>query len=388
VSGTGDSLGPAGPATGDSLGPAGPATGDSLGPAGPATGETDLPRGVARRARRRRRRRVLFGAAGVVVVVLGGLFAWFWFEAHPLGGPGRNVVLTIAPNQSVGATVDALARDGVISSSFFFRVDDVLQGNPTVEPGSYLFRANQPFSTVRAILARGPDISTLVVPEGFSLSEVAQRVTDLLPTRPVGSFLRAEQGGAVSSPYEIPGSNNLEGTIAPGTYRVLPGETSVALLRQMVDRFDRQAAGLGLPAAAGALGVTPAQLVVVASIVEKEGEYPKNMGKVARVVFNRLKAGSPLQMDSTVLYALGQDGGPVTAADLALRSPYNTYLHTGLPPTAICTPSRTALVSAAHPTPGAWLYFQLVSKDGTEQFSDTYAEQLAAEALAKSRGLP
>jgi UPF0755 protein len=93
-------------------------------------------------------------------------------------------------------------------------------------------------------------------------------------------------------------------------------------------------------------------------------------------------------MDSTVLYSLNQDGGTVTPADLALNTPYNTYLHTGLPPTAICTPSVAALRAAAPPTPGGWLYFELVSKDGTEQFSDTYAEQLAAEQLAASRGLP
>jgi UPF0755 protein len=156
----------------------------------------------------------------------------------------------------------------------------------------------------------------------------------------------------------------------------------------MVDRFDAQAVSLHLSSAAATDGVTPAQLVIIASIVEKEGYIDANMGKVARVVYNRLAAGSPLQMDSTILYSLGQDGGTVTPADLQDNTPYNTYLHTGLTPTAICVPSKTALVAAADPTPGGWLYFELVEKNGTEQFSDTYPEQLAAEALAQSRGLP
>ncbi|MHB1889833.1 MAG: endolytic transglycosylase MltG, partial [Acidimicrobiales bacterium] len=97
--------------------------------------------------------------------------------------------------------------------------------------------------------------------------------------------------------------------------------------------------------------------------------------------------GRPLQMDSTVLYSLGQDGGTVTPADLRLDTPYNTYLHTGLPPTPIAFPSTAALHAALHPAAGSWLYFVVVTRSGLEAFSDTYAGQLANEALAKSRGL-
>jgi UPF0755 protein len=111
------------------------------------------------------------------------------------------------------------------------------------------------------------------------------------------------------------------------------------------------------------------------------------MPDVARVVYNRLAADMPLQMDSTVLYALGQDGGTVTPADEQIDSPYNSYLNKGLPPTPICSPSPQALAAAAHPPAGGWLYFELVKKDGTEAFADTYAEQLANEAINASRGL-
>ena len=157
----------------------------------------------------------------------------------------------------------------------------------------------------------------------------------------------------------------------------------------MVQRFDRDAEATGLStASAASLGSTPYQVITAASVVEKEGYYTFNMPKVARVVYNRLAQGLPLQMDSTVLYALGQDGGTVTPQDLKIQSPYNTYLNKGLPPTPICMPSTTALAAALHPPAGAWLYFALVQKDGTMAFSDTYAEQLANEKLAQSRGLP
>ena len=95
----------------------------------------------------------------------------------------------------------------------------------------------------------------------------------------------------------------------------------------------------------------------------------------------------PLQMDSTVLYSEGRDGGPVTSSDLAIRSPYNTYLNKGLTPTPICFPSEAALRATLHPPAGTWLYFVVVQPDGTEAFADTFAQQQANEALAKQRGL-
>jgi UPF0755 protein len=195
------------------------------------------------------------------------------------------------------------------------------------------------------------------------------------------------RAATIQSPWEPPGSTNLDGLLGAGTYRVLPRESDAQLLEQMIARFDNEAAAANLPAAAAALGVTPYQAIVIASIVQKEGVYQVNIGKVARVVYNRLQAGMALQMDSTVLYSEGRDGGPVTSKDLALDTPYNTYLHKGLPPTPICFPSVPSLQAALNPTPGNWLYFVVVQADGTEAFSDTYAGQLANEQLARSRGL-
>jgi UPF0755 protein len=226
----------------------------------------------------------------------------------------------------------------------------------------------------------------VTVLSGFTVSEVATRVGEV-PGHDAARFLALATSGSVSSPYQLPGSASLEGLLGSGTYLVLPGESDRALLGQMTARFDSNAAQVGLSSGATSLGVTPYQAVTIASIVQKEGVYRKNLGKVARVVYNRLSRGTPLQMDSTVLYSENRDGGPVTSADLALNTPYNTYLHTGLTPTPICFPSVASLQAALAPTPGSWLYFVVVSKDGTEAFSDTFAGQQANEALARSRGL-
>jgi UPF0755 protein len=155
----------------------------------------------------------------------------------------------------------------------------------------------------------------------------------------------------------------------------------------MVTRFDAQATRLGLTPTTRVDGLDAYQLLTAASIVEKEGYYPVNMPDVARVIYNRLARGGPLQMDATVLYYLHRDGGTVTPLMLQTQEPYNTYLNVGLTPTPICTVSKFSLDAVLHPPQGPWLYFTLINKDGREAFATTFAQQLANEALARKRGL-
>ena len=343
------------------------------------------------RARRRRRAPAWVRAVALLVaallVLLVAVIAWYEVEAHPFGGPGHKVVVDISKGESTDAVLSALAQDGVIGSSLAMRLSFIVHGTPRILPGAYLFHQNSSFSSVHQLLADGPNVFTVTVFPGFTLQEVA-RAVDQVPGHSGPAFLTVARSGAVPSPFEPPGVNNLEGLLGTGIYQVLPGESDRQLLEAMVARFDTDAAQAGLTtASAAALGLTPYQVVTVASVVQKEGYIEKNMGPVARVIYNRLAKGTPLQMDSTVLYSLGQDGGKVTPADLKVNTPYNSYLHTGLPPTPICFPSPQALYAAVHPPPGTWLYFVVVEKDGTEAFSSTFADQLANEKLAQSRGV-
>ena len=350
--------------------------------------ESRAGRRAARSARVRRRRRILAGIGGGLLVLVLAFLLWYELEAHALGPSGPQVVVTVHEGESTDAIVDALNQQHVIGSSLAFQISEVFHGTPSVLPGSYALHQNLAFSEVRAILAAGPNIYPVDVRPGFTLSEVAQEV-DSLPGHVGGGFEKTAASGAVHSMFSPPGSNNLEGMLGTGDYLILPGESDTTIVTDMVHRFDQDAQAAGLStASAAALGLTPYQVITAASVVEKEGYYTFNMPRVARVIYNRLTQGTPLQMDSTVLYALGQDGGPVTPQDLKIQSPYNTYLNAGLTPTPICMPSSTALAAAVHPPAGAWLYFTLVQKNGVMAFSDTYAEQLANEQLAKSRGLP
>jgi len=354
----------------------------------PGGGDGPAGGGGGPRGRRRLRRRpwriavlviVLLGAAFVLAV-----FLWVLSEAYPSGPPGAQVVVTVPSGSGVDQVAGTLEAKQVIGSSLAFRIWSQFHSIPGVESGSYAFRRNSSFAAVNAILATGPNVFPVTIPPGFTVAELAQRVGQV-PGHTAAAF-RAT-AATVHSPWQPAGSTNLDGLLGTGTYLVFPAETDHQLLVEMIGRFDTLAAKVGLAEGSAQLGLTPYQVITIASIVEKEGVIAQNLGPVARVVLNRLSLGMPLQMDSTVLYALGRDGGQVTAADLQTQTPYNTYLHTGLPPSPTCFPSRASLQAALDPPAGSWLYFVVVKADGTEAFSVTFAEQQANEAVAAARGL-
>jgi UPF0755 protein len=321
-----------------------------------------------------------------VVVVIFIIGVWFFLQADPIfSSRGREVIITVHEGDSVSAVASELAAKGVIASSFAFHVDNILFGSFVVKPGAYELQQGSSFSHVRSVL-RGPVIPDVTALPGLTLHEVALDVAQAKGNRYADEFVKAATAAATPSPYGH--GPSLEGLIGDKTYLIPPSMTPRELARNMVDSFDTEAAKAGLTSSTTVNGLDPYQLIVAASIDVKEGEYSVNMPKVARVIFNRLASGMPLQMDSTVLYALGRDGGAVTSAMEGIQSPYNTYLNTGLTPTPICTVSKAALHAVLNAPTGTWVYFELTNKDGQETFSTTFAQQLAAENLAKSRGLP
>jgi UPF0755 protein len=343
-------------------------------------------KGAHGRVRHRWRSLVLVGLGLVVLVVVAGTL-WVRAEASPSGPPGAQVILTVHSGGGVDQLASALQSRSVIGSGLAYRIWSRFHSTPAILPGAYAFDKNSSFGTVGAVVSAGPNVFDLDIPPGFTVSEVAERVGQF-PGYDATSFESLATSGTVRSPWQPAGSTNLDGLLGTGEYTLVPGETATTLLSKMINRFDVEADQIGLAAGAAKLGFTPYQIITIASIVEKEGVLAKNMGPVARVIYNRLAADMPLQMDSTVLYAEGRDGGTVTSQDLELQSPYNTYLNKGLTPTPTSFPSRQALEAALDPPPGSWLYFVVVQSDGTEAFADTFAQQEANEALAAQRGVP
>jgi UPF0755 protein len=195
------------------------------------------------------------------------------------------------------------------------------------------------------------------------------------------------QSGTVRSRYEPAGSNNLEGLLLPETYFLSPGDDETAILRKMVDLFDQTADRVNLVNAAAKLKVTPYQVVIVASMVEREAKVPEDRGPIAQVIYNRLNAGMRLQIDATVEYALGEHKTSLLYSDLDVDSPYNTYKVDGLPPGPIASPGQASLEAAAQPTTGPWLYYVLSDSNGKHAFATTLDEFNRLVAEAKQKGI-
>lgn len=223
------------------------------------------------------------------------------------------------------------------------------------------------------LLTRGPQVErarSLVVPEGWRASQVYAAVDKTLAVRP-GTTEKA--AGAADLPLPAAAKGNPEGYLFPATYPVTSGTTPQSLLRYMADTAERRFGADHITEGARRNGVSVYQTVTIASIVQAEADSVADMGKVARVVHNRLDRGMPLQMDSTLNYALNRSTLHTTEGDTKIDSPYNSYERKGLPPTPIGNPGEQAVSAAINPTPGAWLYFVTV-KPGDTRFTSSYAE--------------
>ena len=212
--------------------------------------------------------------------------------------------------------------------------------------------------------------TTLVVPEGWRASQVYAAIDKALDAEP-GTTRKAAAVAKLKLPADA--RSNPEGYLFPATYPVDAKSTPTTLLSYMVNTAHTRFGADRISSGAQRSGVTVYQTVNIASIVQAEADTPSDMGKVARVIFNRLAQGMPLQMDSTLNYALNRSTLDTTAQDTRLDSPYNTYERQGLPPTPIANPGEEAMRAAITPTPGDWLYFVTVAP-GDTRFTSSYAE--------------
>lgn len=328
-------------------------------------------------------------SAVAVVAVVAVVAAYVLHQIDPGGRLGRKVTVAVPAGSSVATIGRRLAAAGVIHDAAIFGIYARLEGFTNLQAGTYHLATNESYSEAVAALQAGPAlvVDKLVIPEGFTLRQIAARIVALPGMHTSVAAVEAlSSSGAVRSPYEPAGVNDLEGLLFPATYDVTVGESPQLVLTQMVQAFDQRAAIAGLPQAAAALGISVYQLVTVASIVQAEAKLDSDRPDVASVLYNRLRAGIPLGADSTLIYALRRDNPNLDLAtvDYQAPSPYNTRIHTGLPPTPIGNPGLPSLDAAARPPATNLLYFVEVNPDGALGFASSAAgfAQLQAQCVA------
>lgn len=178
----------------------------------------------------------------------------------------------------------------------------------------------------------------------------------------------------------------LEGLIMRGVYQVKPGVSAVELIRSVVVASAQKLQGAGIPGGTVNTGFRPYEVLVMASLIEKEA-IEKDFGKVSQVIYNRLKKPMALQFDSTINYKNNQPHIRTSDADRGAQGPYNTYINQGLTPTPIGSPSQQAIAAALKPEAGEFLYFVKCQKDGTSCFANTFEEHNANDQKAQREGV-
>lgn len=342
---------------------------------------------VARRRTRRRRRTVVIGLIVAVIAPFAVGAGWFWYELDPPGSPGGKVAVEVQEGWGVREIGDALQRDGVIGSSLVFQVYSKLEGAGPFQAGHYELRRGLGVRDAVTGLTHGPILtySKLALPPGLTLQEIAARV-GRLPGRSADKFLDVAKSGQVRSKYEPPEVSSLEGLTWPDTYLLDKKQDEVAILQMIVSRFDQEVDKLGFATTAPPAGVTQYQVLVVASLIQSEAKLDEDRPLISAVVYNRLRDGTPLQIDATVLYARGHRDGPITKADLDLESPYNTYKVHGLPPTPISTLAVVSIKAALAPADVPYRFYVLSDANGKHKFAVTLEEHQNNVAEARTKG--
>ncbi len=248
-----------------------------------------------------------------------------------------------------------LKNAGVIRSSYAFLVWHYFHHGRSLKAGEYLFDKPADLRQVHNRLARGDVyVHTVVVPEGFTMFDIAQAVQDSgLGSRE--EFLNLAQKDTQLISDLDPQAHSLEGYLFPDTYEFTRTQSMRDMIAIMVKRFRQEATSVGLSP-----GMDVHRIVTMASIVEKETASPDERPLVASVYYNRLQKRIALDADPSVIYAELLDGtyqGALHHADMQFDSPYNTYRHAGLPPGPIANPGKSALEAAMHPAVSDYYYF-------------------------------
>jgi len=292
---------------------------------------------------------------------------------QPHGAPTRVI---IPRGASFGQAADSLARSGIIGSPKLFRLyGRFTGGDRNIKPGTYLLKHGTPWSDIVSALNGGHGlVNTITIPECYSVSQITPLLAKTLHV-PTDSVEAAMRDTAMLARLDLP-NKTLEGYVFPDTYAFPVGTTARQAVREMVYAFERRWRP-EWDSSAVDLKINRNDLVTMASIVEKEARLPEERPVIAAVYYNRLRKGMLLQADPTVQYALGHHVGRVLYKDLAVESPYNTYIHKGLPPGPVASPGAASLSAAANPANVPYLYF-VASKDGHHEFRTTLEEHTSA----------
>jgi uncharacterized YceG family protein len=333
----------------------------------PETSET-LRRRLSRRGRPRPPRtrggpytRRRFLALGLVLV--GVLVAWFliaFFQPPPFDpGNGSGEVIVSVPEGATASEVsDLLSKNDVVSNSTLFEWRLKLAGETgNILPGRYVLAHNMSYGAAIDKLTSSGGKVNVTIPEGEDRTQIAATIKDLGLS---GDYLAASKSfkGFDPNQYGAQDPKSLEGFLFPATYELDPGASVDQLISEQLQAFKQNIAGVNL-SYAKSKNLTVYDVLIIASMIDKEVQIPSERALVAAVIYNRLHRGMPLGIDATTRFQFHNYTGDITESQLQSPSPYNTRINAGLTPTPIGNPGLDAIKAAARPAKVNYLYYVL-----------------------------
>lgn len=332
----------------------------------------------------------------LVAVIYGGYQFWYLRQVNPSGDPAAAEIFTITETDDLLTVSKRLEQEGFIVNDSVFRSYVSSKGGFEIAAGFYTLKPLDHVGNILRILKTPPNetLTKITFPEGFTLAQMAQRLGEEVKSVNESDFLlktgdTSAEISAVRSVYQPESVTTLEGLLFPDTYLINGDQTATQVAQQMLKLMERVGRQEGLDDSMNAVGLSPYQVLTIASIIEREAKVPEDRAKISRVIYNRLSLGMPLEIDATLFYKQNTD---LPFLELkAIDSPYNTYLYTGLPPTPISNPGRAAINAALNPAPNpssgdpicreitdgspcSYLYYVLSDKDGRHVFAASLAQ--------------
>jgi UPF0755 protein len=340
---------------------------------------------------------LLLVAGGIVV---GGFYGlWVLRQVNPPGKPGAVVAFKVTADDDITTVAARLESEGIITNSKVFLQYVKQKGGLDLQIGTYQIALHDNLGEVTRALRTSPaqTFAKVTFPEGFTLDQVSRRLSKEVPRFTPPQFMEVANSGKVRSPFQPDGVSSLEGLVFPDTYQIAGDQDDATVLKRMINQMVLVGNREGLDKAPEKVLRSPYEVLIVASLVEKEAKFDEDRAKIASVIYNRLGIDKELEIDAALFY--GQPSGTPFKTLRNTDSAYNVYMHKGLPPTPIASPGAASIRAALNPAPDPplsecpsatqckYLYYVVSDKEGHHVFASTVEKHDENVAVARAAGL-
>jgi UPF0755 protein len=339
--------------------------------------------------------------AVAAAVVGGGAYGlWAMNQVNPPDKSGETATFNVTAADDVESVANRLQAMGIITNAKLFTQYVEKKGGLELNPGTFNLIVHDNFGEISKVLRTPPALTydRVTFPEGFTLDQISRRLVSKVPRLDSAKFFEVATNGKIRSPFQPDNIASLEGLVFPDTYQVSGDQDEGAVLKQLLRQMELVGNREGLDKAPQLVGMTPYQVLTVASLIEKEAKFDEDRAKIASVIYARLFLGMPLEIDAALYY--GQSTDTPFNQLKALESPYNVYKHKGLPPTPIASPGAASIKAALNPAPPppqsecpaatdrcAYLFYVLKDKEGHHVFATTLAQHDENVKVARAAGV-